>query len=293
MTVSGVVGFVTPDDVVHSVRLPCSEMMANSFAMDESGGVFVVSTHALYRYDVRGGRPLVTWRKAYDRGSRVKPGQVSQGSGTTPTLIGSASSAGGGSIAITDNADPRMNVLVFRRGKAGPGSAPLCRQPVFPAGRGDDENSLIAVPGGLVAENNYGYVGPRPAGTSTRTADTTPGLVKVAVDFVRGGCHVAWSNTTARIPTVVSKLSLRTGLIYGYTHPSASELPTTARLPEALAPDAWFFTAFSARTGRQVWSKYTGSGLGYNNNYTPVTLGPDGTAYVGTLGGLLRIADTR
>ena len=162
----------------------------------------------------------MTWRKTYDRGSRVKPGQVSQGSGTTPTLVGSASSPGGGSIAITDNADPKMNVLVFRRGKGGPGSAPLCRQPVFPAGKSDDENSLIAVPGGLVAENNYGYEGPLPSGTgTTRTADTTPGLVKVAVDYQRGGCHVAWSNTTARIPTVVSKLSRRTGLIYGYTHP--------------------------------------------------------------------------
>jgi len=294
VTVSGVVGYVTPGNVVRSMRLPQGETIANSFAMDESGGVFIVSTHALYRFDVRNDRPAVTWRKTYDRGSRVKAGQVSQGSGTTPTLVGSASSPGGGSIAITDNADPKMNVLVFRRGKAGPGSAPLCRQPVFPAGQSDDENSLISVPGGLVAENNYGYKGPLPSGTgTTRTADTTPGLVKVAVDYQRGGCHVAWSNATARIPTVVSKLSRRTGLIYGYTHPSASELKLTAPVPAALAPDAWFFTAFSARTGRQVWSKYTGSGLGYNNNYAPVSLGPDGTAYVGTLGGLLRIADSR
>ena len=148
VTVSGVVGYVTPGNAVRSVRLPKGETIANSFAMDESGGVFIVSTHALYRYDVRNSRPAVTWRKTYDRGSRVKPGQVSQGSGTTPTLVGSASSPGGGSIAITDNADPRMNVLVFRRGKGGPGSAPLCRQPVFPAGQSDDENSLIAVPVG-------------------------------------------------------------------------------------------------------------------------------------------------
>jgi hypothetical protein len=33
--------------------------------------------------------------------------------------------------------------------------------------------------------------------------------------------------------------------------------------------------------------------LGYNNNYAPVTIGPDGSAYVGTLGGLVRIAGTR
>jgi hypothetical protein len=292
VTVSGVVGFVKPDDSVVSTHLPAGETIANSFAMDESGGVFVVSTHALYRFDVRRGRPSVTWRKTYDRGSRTKPGQVSQGSGTTPTLIGRASSPGGGSIAITDNSDPRMHVLVFRRGKGGPGRAPLCRQSVFPSNRSDDENSLIAVPGGLVAENNYGYAGPAPADSSTRTADTVPGLVKVAVDYAHGGCHVAWSNATARIPTLVSKLSRGTGLIYGYTHPTAAQVPMTADVPAAQRPDAWFFTAFDARTGRQVWSKYTGSGLGYNNNYAPVTLGPDGTAYVGTLGGLLRIADT-
>ena len=186
-----------------------------------------------------------------------------------------------------------MHVLVFRRGKHGPGRAPLCRQAVFPAGRGDDENSLIAVPGGLVAENNYGYAGPGPADSSARTADTVPGLAKVAVDFRHGGCHVAWRNTTARIPTVVSKMSRGTGLVYAYTHPAADEVPRTGDLPRSLTPDAWFFTAFDARTGRQVWSTYAGSGLGHNNNYAPVTLGPDGVAYVGTLGGLLRIADSR
>ena len=225
VTVSGVVGYVTPEGAVRNVHLPKGETIANSFSMDESGGVFIVSTHALYRFDLRRGRPRVTWRKTYDRGSRVKPGQVSQGSGTTPTLVGRASSRGGGSIAITDNADPRMNVLVFRRGKAGPGRKPLCRQPVFTAGRSDDENSLISVPGGLVAENNYGYAGPLPADPSGRSATTEPGMVKIAVNYRRGGCHVAWRNTTARIPTVVAKLSRRTGLIYAYTHPSASEVP--------------------------------------------------------------------
>jgi outer membrane protein assembly factor BamB len=287
---SGVVGFVAADDSVHSLSLPAGETIANSFAVDESGGVFVVSTHALYRLDVAAGEPSVTWRQPYDRGTRVKPGQVSQGSGTTPTLIGSASSPGGGAVAITDNADPQMHVLVFRRGAAGSGAAPLCEQAVFPAGQGDDENSLISVPGGLIAENNYGYAGPL-SGFPGRTVDTTPGLVRVDVDVVAGGCHVAWENTTARVPTLVSKVSLATGLLYAYTHPAASELPLTLPLPDLLAPDAWFLTAFDARTGRQVWSRHVGSGLGHNNNYAPVTLGPDGTAYVGTLGGLVRIAD--
>lgn len=291
VTQPGVVGMVGSDGAVTGHRLPAGETIANSFAMDESGGVFVVSTGALYRFDVRRGRPSVTWRQPYDAGTRVKPGQVSQGSGTTPTLIGPSTAPGGGWIAITDNAEPRMNVLVFRRGKRGPGPSPVCRQPVFPAGQGSDENSLIAVRGGLIAENNYGYTGPL-TGAPGRLPDTVPGLVRIAVDYRDGGCHVAWSNDRARIPTVVAKASLATGLVYAYTRPSAAELPWQGpALADALAPDSWFFTAFDARTGRQVWSQLAGSGLGFNNNYAPVSLGPDGAAYVGTLGGLVRIAD--
>lgn len=291
VTQPGVVGMVDTDGAVTGHRLPEGETIANSFAMDESGGVFVVSTAALYRFDARRGRPRVTWRQPYDAGTRVKPGQVSQGSGTTPTLIGRSSAPGGGWIAITDNADPRMNVLVFRRGKRGPGSEPVCEQPVFRAGRGSDENSLIAVRGGLIAENNYGYTGPL-TGAPGRIPDTVPGLVRIAVDYRNGGCHIAWTNDRARIPTVVAKVSLATGLVYAYTHPAAAELPWQGlALPDALAPDSWFLTAFDARTGRQVWSQLAGSGLGYNNNYAPVSIGPDGAAYVGTLGGLVRIAD--
>lgn len=292
VTVSGKVGFITPGGTIRSMSLPAGETIANSFAMDESGGVFIVSTHALYRFDTVAGKPKVTWRKAYDRGSRVKPGQVSQGSGTTPTLIGSASSKGGGSVAITDNADPKMNVLVFRRGKAGPGPA-LCKQPVFEADKGSDENSLVSVPGGLIAENNYGYEGPIPKDVTTRSPDTEPGIVRVDVNYRDGGCRIAWWNKTARIPTVVAKASLGSGLLYAYTHPSADELPwITPPAPNVLAPESWFFTAFDLRTGKQVWSRLTGTNLGFNNNYAPVSIGPDGTAYVGTLGGLVRIADT-
>jgi len=294
VTLSGVVGFVNTSGEVRSRQLRAGETIANSFAMDESGGVFVVSTKALYRFDARNAAPTVTWRKGYDDGTRVKPGQVSQGSGTTPTLVGTADSPGGGWVAITDNADPKMHVLVFRRGKAGPGQRPVCRQAVFPAGAGATDNSLIAVPGALIVENNYGYTGPLPSGASTRTADTVPGLVRVDVDYRDGGCHVAWANTEVRIPSVVSKVSLATGLIYTYTHPAANELPWAGlSLPALLAPDSWFFAAYDVRTGREVWSRLAGTGLGYNNHYAPVSLGPDGTAYVGTLGGLIRIADAR
>lgn len=50
----------------------------------------------------------VAWRTPYDRGSAQKPGQLSQGSGTTPTVLP------GGLVAFADNAEPRMHVVVLR-----------------------------------------------------------------------------------------------------------------------------------------------------------------------------------
>ena len=88
-------------------------------------------------------------------------------------------------------------------------------------------------------------------------------------------CRTAWTSSE-RAPSVVPKLSLANGLVYAYTKP-----------PRADDVDAWFLTALDFRSGRTVFSRLAGSGFGYNNNYAPVTLGPDGTAYVGVLGGLV------
>jgi hypothetical protein len=78
----------------------------------------------------------------------------------------------------------------------------------------------------------------------------------------------------------VPKLSLANGLVYVYTQD-----------PEGDQDDPWFLTALDFRTGKTVWERLTGEGIGFNNNYAPVTIGPDGAAYVGVLGGLLVVRD--
>jgi hypothetical protein len=55
--------------------------------------------------------------------------------------------------------------------------------------------------------------------------------------------------------------------------------------------DAWYFTAIDFYNGKTVFKRLAGTGLGFNNNYAPVTLGSDGSAYVGALGGLVRLWD--
>jgi hypothetical protein len=266
VTQGGTVGTIDPTTgAVHSTSLT-GEVIANSFSVDETGSAYVVSDHALYRFAAGpDGAPTVIWRQAYDRGSQQKPGQLSQGSGTTPTLFGD------GLVAITDNADPQMHVVVYRRDTGGE----VCRQGVFAPGASDTENSLVAVGDSVIAENNYGYQGPQ----STLLGHTTaPGIARV--DVVAGQCRLAWTSDEVA-PTSVPKVSLASGLLYAYTKPA-----------KALGLDARYFTAIDVRTGRTAFSKLTGVGPQFNNHYASIYLGSDGSAYVATLAGMVRVRDT-
>ena len=257
---------------VQVTKLPGDEHVTNSVSTDEDGGMYVVSTHALYRLDAdAAGRPEITWREAYDRGTQLKPGNLSQGSGTTPTLLGRRW------VAINDNAAPQTRILVYDR-RRGVAHRLHCAVPVLADEAGTTENSLVAVRRSLIIENNYGYRGP----TSTILGQTTaPGLARVMID--RTGCHVAWTSDEIA-PTSVAKASLGNGLLYAYTKPKLA--PVLGNLL-----DAWYFTAIDIRTGRTVWSRLTGTGIQWNNHYAAIYLGPDGTAYVATLAGLVRIHD--
>ena len=271
VTSKAVVGTIDPASrKVRSVKLPDGDI-ENSFAVDESGGVYVVTNRALYRFDPgAAGEPKVTWREVYPNSGIQKPGQGDIGSGTTPTLMDN------GLVAITDNADP-MNIVVYRRGRNATGNRLVCKQPVFEKGASASDNSLIAAGRAMVVENNYGYSGPQ---ATENGMTTTPGVQRVDVNRALDGCHTVWkSNETS--PTVVPKLSLANGLVYLYTKDASSD-----------GSDDWYLTAVDFRTGRTVFKRLAGEGLGFNNNYAPITIGPDnGSVYLGTLGGMVLLRD--
>jgi hypothetical protein len=262
-TEQGRVGTVEPDTGATSV-VDLGEEIANSIAVDEDGGVYVVTTHALYRLDVGAGRATVTWRAAYDRGRTRKPGQLSRGSGTTPTVLP------GGLVAITDNAEPRMHVVVNRTEDG----SRVCRVPVFDHGASATENSLVSVGDGVVVENNHGYDSPLSTSWGRSTA---PGLARV--DVTEEGCAVAWTSPEVA-PSSVAKVSLANGLLYAYT-----------TRPGWWAVTSWYLTAIDVRTGRTVFSVRTGQGLLSNNHYAAVSLAPDGSVFIATLGGVVRVRD--
>ena len=316
VTRTGTVGTIERESgAVRSIKL--GEGISNSFAVDETGGVFIVTDKALYRFDAGpAGQPAVSWRQPYPNSGVRKPGQSDAGSGTTPTLMGA------NWVTITDNADP-MAVQVYRRtqqivpSKAKQRSIlkktrnrksrkklkarwrnakrPVCSAGVFAPGASATDQSLIVAGHSIVVENNYGYSGIL---ATDQGGTTQPGLARVDVVAVkatknknkpkrrqkkgagkvkRHACQVQWTSTE-RAPSVVPKLSLGNGLVYTYTKPANSG-----------SDDPWYFTALDFRTGATVYKRLAGDGLGFNNNYAPVTLGPDGTAYVGVLGGLVSL----
>jgi hypothetical protein len=269
-SVSGIVGTLDPaSGTVKSVDP--GEHIGNSFAVDETGGVFIVTDAAMYRFDpLPDGTPSVTWREVYDNIGVQKPGQTQAGSGTTPTLMAP------GYVAITDNADP-MKIVVYRRAANVSGSRLVCSRAVFRTGAGSTDQSLIGTDHSLVVENNYGYTGLM---STMNGATTVPGFERVDVSAA-GDCHTVWRNWRESAPSVVPKLSLGAGLVYTYTKPPD---PTEQ-------VDSWYFTAIDFRTGKTVYKRLAGTGFGFNNNFAPVTIGPDGTAYVGAIGGLVLFRD--
>ena len=276
VTQQGRVGVIDPGTgAVKTMKFPDGEGIYNSIAGDEYGNIYIVTDHKFYAVQAdASGQPQIRWAETYDRGTQQKPGQLSQGSGTTPTVIGDDL------VVITDNAEPRMNVLFYDRRDGVPNRL-LCSVPVFDAGASDTDNSLNYAggtpdgPRSVIVENNYGYEGFQ----STVGGKTTAGgVAKVSINPDHS-CQVDWTNPIVS-PTPVTKVSLGNGLVYVYAKPKSSFLD-----------DSWYFAALDVRTGATRWTQRTGNGIQWNNHYAAIYLGPDGAAYMPTLTGMIRFKD--
>ncbi|MDP1879321.1 MAG: hypothetical protein Q8K60_00100 [Parachlamydiaceae bacterium] len=274
----GTVGYIQPGTGQISISNLASviggssiERISKSFATDEDGGVFIVSSHALYRFEASTSGPIGIWRSVYDRGTRLKPGQAQQGSGTTPTLFNDFD--GNKFVTIADNADPYMHVVIFNRE-----TGALIAQPVvftrFPYAS-SCQNSLIAVNHSVIIENNYGSTGIGGISTTSGNLTTIPGIARIAFDPVTGTSETVWTNYDISIPSAISRLSTKNGLIYTYAKDSKS----------------WYFASLDFEKGKirnKVRVSTTGILAGdlANNFFAGIGIGRDNSAYIPTLGGI-------
>jgi hypothetical protein len=272
-------GFVDRErNEIKTLALSPGERVANSIASGPAG-VAVVSDQALYLLRVdHGGAPVIVFRASYDRGNARKPGQLSQGSGSTPTFIASAS--GSAYVVILDNAQPEMNLLIY---EAREGGALACSL-ALPAPTGDgSESSPIGVGRSVIVSSSYGYpYATSLPGTGPTVPESAPlagGLTRVDFDDRSGECSLVWSNTVRS--SAVPKLSLADRSIYTFERTPASAEGVAGPL------DSYAYTSIDADTGAIVFRQELPDVP--DTMQLAGTIAADGSYYQGTMLGFLRI----
>lgn len=246
------------------------------------GHTAVATDHALYLLsESPDGTPVIDWRAPYDRGPGRKPGQLSWGTGATPSFFGPGD--GTEYVTITDNAAGHENLLVYR---VDGGPAPICSTPVLTQyANSGTEDAVIASGRSVFVTNTYGYPYPAlPAGapeSKPSSANFDGGLSRVDVNAEGTGCSLVWNSSvkSAALP----RLSVADGKIYtvSVTGPTGSAgVQTFASYRHSVLDPA---------TGAQLTSSFLGIGLVYNPLQMTGTTGPDGTLYQGTETGVVRI----
>lgn len=287
---SGIIGYIGDDDTVHIQQLD-NQAFENSMAVDGTT-VYVNSgplgngtdTGYMYAFQAAANGDVQTlWLEEYPAQKALKPGGLSLGSGSTPTLVGDKY------VAMTDNA-PQVNVRIYRRSAQDEkgltdGSRLVCQVPIFDKDGSANENALLGYYDGstysVVANNHYG-------GPEVQSLDTMddingdfnnftplyPGITRIDISE-DGNCTIRW-DLRVRSTSVVS-LSTANGLLYSYTQ------------DEQLAMEGeyiWYFTAIDFSTGEIVWRVRSGAGGTFNNNMAPTQISPSGMLYQLVIGGV-------
>jgi len=275
-TTEGVVGTINMESgAVQTMRLE-GELVENSFAVGEDG-VFIISDRAMYRFNHDGsGKIVVDWRTDYSKATERKAGHISVGSGSSTTLAGGRD----GLILITDNDDPRINILFIKRSDGAlVGSVPL-----FAEGKSGTDLTVIGLEHAdangkgtgvysAVIENNWGHhVFP--------ISYPEPGVTRV--DAVRNQdgtytCKEVWASREESIGGF--RLSLGSGLVYIYGKEGS------------WINEKWYLIAIDFVTGETVYKKLIGTGLGYNNWQGSLFLHPEGMALSTTIFGAVMVRD--
>lgn len=279
VTQGGVVGVVNrKTKKIISHKLANGEMVANSFSTASNNRAAVVTTHALYSLQKEGSRISVKWRQAYDRGIARKPGQLSWGSGATPTFFGTNATQDE-FVTITDNAK-RMNLLVYKNDDSG---KEICKMPLFGDNNSGTEDSSIAYGRGIVTSSTYGYPYPKyPEGAGKSIPEKAPfigGITRVDVKPDNSGCVTKWTSNlrSAALP----KLSVPDNLIYTVERTGPSD--------NATAVDSYHFVTLDWETGAVRSKKFWSFGLLSNPLQTVGNIGLDNSYWQGTMNGIIRV----
>ncbi|MCX6394917.1 MAG: hypothetical protein NTV23_00330 [Propionibacteriales bacterium] len=269
------------------------EDVSNSIAVDENNGIYVVTSHAMYRFADGVDGPTPVWRSGYAGAGLTGSGRISGGSGSTPTLMGVRQDDR--FVVITDGART-MNLVLMWRDKIPTGWTPVrpgadrriaCEVPLVfgnePGTESLSEQSVVVRGKTAVVVNNLqGFdevLSQLPGQLSIYTAlvsglplNAPKGVERVDWNPVTRRCDVVWANPTASIPNGIPTLSTASKMVYGI----------------GVHGGVWSLDGLDLATGRLTLSVPTTALPTSNSTYAGATIGPDQTIWTGTFGGITR-----
>ena len=294
-TGQGVVAVVSRDfQRFATLSLGDGETVSNSIAVDEKGGIYVVTSKRMHCVVWTGSVLTLDpaaggWSAPYETGPETPvPGRLGVGSGATPTLMGTAPGEDR-FVVITDGRELMHLVLFWRDGiprgwePIGPGKSRRIAAEV-PITFGDptatrstsEQSVLVRGYDAMVVSNDYNwpFTGPlalfsvvysghpaiQPYGVEAFTWD--PGMRRLTT---------RWANSEVSCPNGVPTMSEATGLAYCI----------------GARDGMWTLEGIDWETGESALTVEIRPELAFNSLYAATEVGPGGTIATGTIGGPL------
>jgi len=270
------------------------EGVSNSIAVDETGGIYVVTDRAMHRVQWTGEDLSLdpasgAWTASYDTGGAQGDIRLGAGSGSTPTLMGGPDDPDR-LVVITDGAQ-RMNLVAFWRDEIPADWPGLPGQErrlagVFPVTFGDpdqasiqSEQSVLVSGYGAFVVNNTLASAPAPTPTANVFLSGLPGVAphgaeRFAWDPDQNRWHGVWARNDVSFPNTIPFMSAPSGVIYGVGARTTGE---------------WTLLGLDWETGATRIDFSLGRSIRWNSTYMPTTVFPDGAIVYGAAFGVVRI----
>jgi hypothetical protein len=297
-------------------------VVSNSIAADETGGIYVVSSQRMMRFQFDGTGLVLAWEATYNVGDTGSGIRLGAGSGSTPTLMGMPQEDDR-FVVITDAQDI-MHLVLFWRDEIPSDWLPLspghdrriaCEIPVT-FGDADAETTLseqsVLVRGyASVVVNNQltdesvlaGFSGPirniLSAIESGRPSQAPYGVERIDWIPESRSCRTVWVNPDVSMPNTIPTMSAASGLMYGVGLQNdvwglhALDFATGASRFFTPAPtdscDSSFLDALGPTFAALLssWIEELPQ-VCENTTFAATQVGPDGMAWSGTFFGVTR-----
>ena len=269
------------------------ETVSNSIAVDERGGIYVVTSEAQHKLRWDGRRLERGWRTPYETGGGEAGARVGAGSGATPSLLGTGPKQDR-FVSITDGRDLMHLVLIWRNRipedwrPIAPGKPRriACEVPVTfgdpEATASVSEQSVlvrgyanVVVNNALTIDQAVGAVPPTVRPVAGGLAGQVPGNAPQGLERIDWNprtrtCSSRWANREVSIPNGIPAMSTRTGLVYGIGQRGGT----------------WGLEALDFASGESRFFEQLTPAPTENTFFAAATIGPDGDLYSGTFGGV-------